>query len=219
MAGESDVTDNCTRRSVTVEVVATTIGSDLYMHGPNRDDSTREPGETYWILVTVENLGTEWSTATTVRFYRSTDGTITTSDTEVGSERVGPLRPWAGSGRAIPLTAPSAAGTYYYGACVDAVAGESDLTNNCSSVTMAVTVTRPPPPPPASTTSAASYAAATSAGRCQGDGDVNNELDGQLDGAYGQRDALHGLRSALSPGQYRRVHGGPAGRDGYQRNY
>ena len=148
VAGESDVTDNCTRRSVTVEVVATTIGSDLYMHGPNRDDSTREPGETYWILVTVQNLGTEWSTATTVRFYRSTDGTITTSDTEVGTEPVGPLRPLAGSGRAIPLTAPSAAGTYYYGACVDAVAGESDLTNNCSSVTMAVTVTTPPPPPP-----------------------------------------------------------------------
>ena len=89
-----------------------------------------------------------WSTATTVRFYRSTDGTITTSDTEEGTERVGPLRPLGGSGRAIPLTAPSAAGTYYYGACVDAVAGESDLTNNCSSVTMAVTVTRPPPPPP-----------------------------------------------------------------------
>ena len=31
----------------------------------------------------------------------------------------------------MELTAP-AAGTYYYGACVDAVAGESDTANNCS---------------------------------------------------------------------------------------
>ena len=30
------------------------------------------------------------------------------------------------------MTAPSTAGTYYYGACVDAVAGESDTTDNCS---------------------------------------------------------------------------------------
>ena len=32
----------------------------------------------------------------------------------------------------MELTAPSTAGTYYYGACVDAVADESDTTNNCS---------------------------------------------------------------------------------------
>ena len=32
----------------------------------------------------------------------------------------------------MQLTAPSTAGTYYYGACVDALADESDTTNNCS---------------------------------------------------------------------------------------
>ena len=100
VAGESDTTDNCSG-SVTVEVVATTIGSDLVVHGPNRDDSTREPGETFRILVTVQNLGAEWSSATTVRFYRSTDTTITASDTEMGTERVGPLRHLSGSGRTM----------------------------------------------------------------------------------------------------------------------
>ena len=30
------------------------------------------------------------------------------------------------------MTAPSSAGTHYYGACVDAVTGESDTGNNCS---------------------------------------------------------------------------------------
>ena len=42
------------------------------------------------------------------------------------------------SDESISLTAPAAAGTYYYGACVEAVSDESDTTNNCSA---AVTLT------------------------------------------------------------------------------
>ena len=38
--------------------------------------------------------------------------------------------------------APSTPGTYYYGACVDAVTGESDTTNNCSG-SVSVTVVEP----------------------------------------------------------------------------
>ena len=38
----------------------------------------------------------------------------------------------------LTLDAPATAGTYYYGACVDRVSGESDSRNNCST---AVTVT------------------------------------------------------------------------------
>ena len=40
------------------------------------------------------------------------------------------------------MNAPSSAGTYYYGACVDNVSGESDIRNNCSTgvrVTVQVT--------------------------------------------------------------------------------
>ena len=36
------------------------------------------------------------------------------------------------SSESVALTAPSTAGTYYYGACVDAVVRESDTNNNCS---------------------------------------------------------------------------------------
>ena len=42
------------------------------------------------------------------------------------------------SNQSISLTAPSSPGTYYYGACIDSVPGESDAENNCSS---AVTLT------------------------------------------------------------------------------
>ena len=47
------------------------------------------------------------------------------------------------SAESISLTAPSTAGTYYYGACVDPVAGESDTENNCSSA-MSVSPTLAP---------------------------------------------------------------------------
>ena len=36
------------------------------------------------------------------------------------------------SAESISLNAPSSAGTYYYGACVESVSGESDTNNNCS---------------------------------------------------------------------------------------
>ena len=80
----------------------------------------------------VRNDGDAASAATTLRYYRSTDATITTADTSVGTDAVGGLAAAATSSESIDLTAPSAAGTYYYGACVEAVAGESDATNNCS---------------------------------------------------------------------------------------
>ena len=55
--------------------------------------------------------------ATTLRYYRSTDWTITTSDTEVGTDAVGALAAAGTSDQLISLTAPSETGTYYYGAC------------------------------------------------------------------------------------------------------
>ena len=82
--------------------------------------------------VNVVNQGSGASGSTTLRYYRSADSTITSGDTEVGTDAVGGL---AASGRSIEgidLTAPSAPGTYYYGACVDAASNESDTTNNCS---------------------------------------------------------------------------------------
>ena len=82
--------------------------------------------------VTVENKGSGSSGSTTLRYYRSADSTITNGDTEVGTDAVGGLAASGRSREGIDLTAPSAPGTYYYGACVDAVPDESDTTNNCS---------------------------------------------------------------------------------------
>ena len=82
--------------------------------------------------VNVVNQGSGSSGSTTLRYYRSADSTITSGDTEVGTDAVGGLAASGRSIESIDLTAPSAPGTYYYGACVDAVPNESDATNNCS---------------------------------------------------------------------------------------
>ena len=82
--------------------------------------------------VNVKNQGSVSSGSTTLRYYRSTDSAITSGDAEVGTDAVDGLAASGISRETIDLIAPSAPGTYYYGACVDAVSGESDTTNNCS---------------------------------------------------------------------------------------
>ena len=84
--------------------------------------------------VTVHNQGDEQAAATMLHYYRSNNATITSSDTEVGTDEIGVLE--ATSAKSIALTAPtsvSAEEGIYYGACVASVRGESDTDNNCSS--------------------------------------------------------------------------------------
>ena len=89
-------------------------------------------GESFTINAEVYNQGTGPAASTTLRYYRSTDSTISTSDTPVGTDPVRSLEVSGSSPESISRTAPSSAGTYYYGVCIDSVAGESDTRNNCS---------------------------------------------------------------------------------------
>ena len=133
VTGESDTSDNCSS-AVTVWVVA----PDMFVGSPSVSNSSPDVGEEFTLYTTVGNRGYAPSAATTLRYYRSTDATITTGDTQVGTDAVGALAQSATSAESISLTAPASAGRYYYGACVDAVTDESDTSNNCSG---AVTVT------------------------------------------------------------------------------
>ena len=105
---------------------------DLLVGAPSVNDGSLETGGSFTLSAAVTNAGDRESPATTLRYYRSTDATITASDTQVGTDAVGVLSALGTSAESIDLTAPSTAGTYYYGACVEAVSGESDTTNNCS---------------------------------------------------------------------------------------
>ena len=115
---------------------------DLVVQSPSVSDSSPNAGQSFTLSATVRNRGTARSAATTLRYYRSSDATISTGDTEVGTDAVSGLAASGTSPESIGLTASSRAGTYHYGACVESVAGESDTGNNCSSA-VRVAVSRP----------------------------------------------------------------------------
>ena len=121
--------------------VAAQSAPDLEVAFPEVSDSSPVEGGRFTLYVTVGNFGDAESAAATLRYYQSTDATISSADMQVGTAAVGVLLHRL-SRESITLTAPSTAGTYYYGACVDAEAGESDVTDNCSgSVTVEVVAT------------------------------------------------------------------------------
>ena len=129
----------------TATITVTVPEPDLVVAAPTVSNNAPDAGATFTLSATVRNDGDEASAATTLRYYRSTGRIITTSDTEVGTDEVGELAASGTSDESVSLTATLPAGTYYYGACVDAVTDESDTTNNCSS---SVPVTVAPPAHP-----------------------------------------------------------------------
>ena len=151
VSGESDTGNNCSA-AVTVTVGAAPA-PDLVVVSPSVDNNSPAAGASFTLSATVRNSGNGSSVASTLRYYRSSDATISTSDMEVGTDAVSGLPASGGNGGSIDLAlsvnlaAPSNPGTYYYGACVDAVSGESDTGNNCSAA-VSVTVASQPPPPP-----------------------------------------------------------------------
>ncbi len=105
---------------------------DLVVESVSVDEGVRRPDSAFVLSATVRNLGIAAARATTLRYYLSSDTTITPSDMAVGTDPVDELAESATSAESITLLAPSAEGTYYYGACVDAVDSESKTENNCS---------------------------------------------------------------------------------------
>ena len=104
----------------------------MVVGAPSVTNFELDVGATFTLSATVTNDGDAASAATTLRYYVSTDELIKTSDTQVDTDAVAELAASGTSGESVSLTAPSTAGIYYYGACVDSVTGESDTTNNCS---------------------------------------------------------------------------------------
>ena len=105
---------------------------DLVVQSPSVSDTSLTAGQSFTFRATVRNRGDARSASTTLRYYRSSNSTIGTSDTQIGTDSVGALSASGSSSESISLTAPSSAGTYYYGACVESVPGESNTNNNCS---------------------------------------------------------------------------------------
>ena len=111
-------------------------GPDLIVQAPSVSAVMLMPGQEFTLNVTVHNQGDEQAAATMLHYYRSNNATITSSDTEVGTDALGALDASATSAKSIALTAPTSVSAevgIYYGACVASVRGESNTDNNCSS--------------------------------------------------------------------------------------
>ena len=122
---------------------------DLVVESPSIGDTTLAFGQSFTLQTTVQNQGASEADATRLTYYRSTDATISISDTPFGSDTVGNLNALATSTESISSTAPENAGTYYYGACVESVPGETNTDNNCSTglrVTVSSAAVDPTPP-------------------------------------------------------------------------
>ena len=143
-AGLSDVLNNDLAALGLPECGATTA-PDLVVNRPTVSESSPEAGARFTLSATVRNQGNSPSTFTTLRYYQSADSRITTGDTQVGTDSVSRISALVTGNESISLTAPDTPGTYYYGACVDAVSDETNTANNCSA---AVTVAVGAPPAP-----------------------------------------------------------------------
>ena len=132
---------------------------DLVVDALTVSDSSLTVREIFSLNAVIRNQGSGPASYVTMRFVRSTDASTTTrsddtrensyiarsswNDWEDATYELGPSGSWPAPTEA---RAPSMSGIYYYYACVDAVAGESDTTNNCSDMVM-VAVAAPTPPP------------------------------------------------------------------------
>ena len=111
-------------------------GPDLVVQSPSVSAVMLTPGQEFTLNATVHNQGDGQAAATTLHYYRSNNATITSRDTEVGTDEIGVLDASATSAASIALTAPTSVSAevgIYYGACVASVRGESNTDNNCSS--------------------------------------------------------------------------------------
>ena len=76
------------------------------------------PGERFTLTATIKNDRDTTSARTAVAYYRSDDDSITSRDTSIGTDTVSAIAAGRTSQVSRSLTAPNAAGSYYYGVCV-----------------------------------------------------------------------------------------------------
>jgi len=130
VTGESNPGNNC---SVGVQVaVSNSTYPDLIVQSPGVSHSSLTPGQSFTSSVTVRNQGTGLSSSTTLRYYRSDDSIISTGDMQISTDIVPALPANGTSMQSAIVTAPTSTGTYWIGACIGVVSGESDIGNNCS---------------------------------------------------------------------------------------
>lgn len=106
--------------------------ADLAPDLPEINRTQPPVGGSILITARVRNLGAEASPATTVNFYVSSDPAISEADALLGQESVRALDPQGATTRYLSTYAPAEDGEFWIGVCVESVAGEEKLDNQCS---------------------------------------------------------------------------------------
>ena len=141
--GESNTDNNCSRGREVDVVVPEPMRPDLIVNLPRVDNDRVQAGSSIRVIFTIENQGDGHSGPIEATAYLSDDRTITVHDEFVASVNIRDLEPsisldWVRYNIIVPVVP----GTHYYGACVDAVTGESNIHNNCSAG-KAIVITAP----------------------------------------------------------------------------
>jgi len=105
---------------------------DLVVINPGVSSATLNPNQAFTVDATARNQGDGASEASTLRYFLSNDNVITLADTELGTDAVGALPADTDSPQSLDTNAPGSEGSYWVGACIDAVAGEVNTDNQCS---------------------------------------------------------------------------------------
>ena len=105
---------------------------DLIVENAAISEMPAAPGESFTYVIQVSNQGQNPAAQTILRYYRSTDPEISGTDTQIGLSAIPELEAGDSFPASAELSAPTSQGQYWIGACVDPVAGEADIGNNCS---------------------------------------------------------------------------------------
>ncbi|MDX2418582.1 MAG: S8 family serine peptidase [Xanthomonadales bacterium] len=109
-----------------------TPAPDLVVINPGVSSATLSPNQAFTIDATAKNQGDSAADASTLHYFLSNDNVITFADTELGTDAIGALPADTDTVQSLDTTAPGGNGDYWVGACVDAVAGELNIANQCS---------------------------------------------------------------------------------------
>lgn len=151
---ESSETDNSGRGDL-VDYDSVTVNQgthpDLVATSFSATPTSLDPGASIGVSYTISNSGTAASAASTANFYLSTDSTISTTDTLLGSADIAAITNGSSASGTSSFTVPTtlAAGSYTIGMIVDASGTNLELseTNNLNQGanvdTGTVTITQP----------------------------------------------------------------------------
>ena len=134
VAGETNTRNNCGS-----SVVRINVGNLQISVGEGRFDNVA-PDSTFTVNAVVQYIGSGQSSPARLRWYRSSDAIIQSTDTELGNDLIPALSSGTSSSESFQFTAPSAFGTYYYGACLDQASRVNVQVPSCASETVRVTV-------------------------------------------------------------------------------